>query len=37
MLEDHKYYRAQEERNGIIKILQNLSFDEILEAYLISM
>ena len=28
MLEDHKYYRAQEERNGIIKILENLSFDE---------
>ncbi len=23
-----KYYRAQEERNGIIKILKNLSFDE---------
>ena len=28
MSEDHKYYRAQEERNGIIKILENLSFDE---------
>ena len=24
----NKYYRAQEERNGIIKILDNLSFDE---------
>lgn len=24
----HKYFRAQEERNGIIKILENLSFDE---------
>ena len=24
----NKYYRAQEERNGIIKILENLSFDE---------
>ena len=23
-----KYFRAQEERNGIIKILENLSFDE---------
>ena len=23
----NKYYRAQEERNGIIKILENLSFD----------
>ena len=28
MSEDHKYYRAQEERNDIIKILENLSFDE---------
>jgi len=24
----NKYFRAQEERNGIIKILENLSFDE---------
>ena len=24
----YKYFRAQEERNGIIKILENLSFDE---------
>ena len=24
----NKYYRAQEERSGIIKILENLSFDE---------
>ena len=24
----NKYYRAQEERNSIIKILENLSFDE---------
>lgn len=24
----NKYIRAQEERNGIIKILENLSFDE---------
>ena len=24
----NKYYRAQEERNGIIKILENLSFNE---------
>ena len=24
----NKYFRAQEERNGIIKILKNLSFDE---------
>ena len=24
----NKYYRAQEERNGIIKILENLSFEE---------
>jgi len=23
-----KYFRAQEERNGIVKILENLSFDE---------
>ena len=28
MSEDHKYYRAQEERDDIIKILENLSFDE---------
>ena len=28
MSEDHKYYRAQEERNGIIKILENLSYNE---------
>ena len=24
----NKYYRAQEERNGIIKILENLTFNE---------
>ena len=24
----NKYYRSQEERNGIIKILENLTFDE---------
>ena len=28
LLKMNKYYRAQEERNGIIKILENLSFDE---------
>ena len=28
MSEDHKYYRAQEERDDIIEILENLSFDE---------
>ena len=28
MSEDHKYYRAREERDDIIKILENLSFDE---------
>ena len=28
LLKMNKYYRAQEERNDIIKILENLSFDE---------
>ena len=28
MSEDHKYIRAQEERNSIIKILENLTFEE---------
>ena len=28
LLKMNKYFRAQEERNGIIKILENLSFDE---------
>jgi hypothetical protein len=28
MSEDHKYIRIKEERNSIIKILENLSFDE---------
>ena len=28
MSEDHKYIRIKEERNSIIKILENLTFDE---------
>ena len=28
MSEDHKFFRAHEIRNSIIKILENLSFDE---------
>ena len=28
MLEDHKYIRIKEERNSIIKILENLTFNE---------